>query len=74
MITIVSTILLSIMVYLTCGIGAATCFVCWGVNRVDASARNTSIAFRILLMPGCILFWPWILRCWIQSLVREKTA
>jgi len=45
----------------------ATAFVTRGVQRIDSGARGTGIAFRLLLIPGTIAFWPLLLRRWLSG-------
>lgn len=65
-------VVLVITVYLSVGLVIAIGFVGWGVSRVDPAARNASIAFRILLVPGCVALWPWILCCWKRAFAKEQ--
>ena len=69
--TIISTALLTVAVYVFIGVATAACFVCRGIGHVDPAARNTSIVFRMLLVPGCVALWPWILLWWKRALVKE---
>ena len=45
----------------------ALAFVCVGVNRIDAQAVGTGVAFRILIFPGSVAFWPLLLRRWVAG-------
>lgn len=36
-------------------------FALLGVGRADASARSSSLGFRLLVLPASVLLWPWVL-------------
>lgn len=48
------------------GIGAifALPFVLRGVDRIDPQAAGAPVMFRLLILPGTILFWPLLLVRW----------
>jgi hypothetical protein len=51
-------------VYASLGALFALAFVAAGVQRIDSQAKGSGLAFRILIFPGTIAFWPWLLhRC-----------
>lgn len=72
----ITIILLLAAVYLLLGLVFAIAFVINGVTLVDEGARNTGIAFRLIIIPGCILLWPVMLKKWItaQSTSHDKTT
>ena len=43
------------------GLLFATAFVWFGVPRLDSEARGSGIAFRLLILPGVVAFWPMLL-------------
>ncbi|MEO8658175.1 MAG: hypothetical protein ABI693_06880 [Bryobacteraceae bacterium] len=45
----------------------AIAFVTAGMERVDAQARRTGVAFRMAMLPGAAVFWPLLLRRWIKG-------
>ena len=45
------------------GCVVAAVFLLWGIDRVDPGATG-GYAFRPLLIPGVVLLWPAVLRCW----------
>lgn len=51
--------------------GAAFCvpFVARGVTRIDPQAAGSPIAFRLLIVPGTIVFWPLLLLRWAAGSV-----
>jgi hypothetical protein len=42
---------------------------CFGVQRIDSSARGwRNLGFRLLMIPGLTLLWPWLIkRVWLGA-------
>jgi hypothetical protein len=53
--------------YLLCGVLFAIPFVAKGVSAIDEGARGTKLGFRIIILPGSIVFWPLLLSKWIKA-------
>ncbi|PYT74035.1 MAG: hypothetical protein DMG39_04630 [Acidobacteria bacterium] len=55
--------------YLYAALGAvfALAFVTVGVKRIDSQANGSGTAFRLLIFPGAVAFWPLLLRRWIAG-------
>jgi hypothetical protein len=70
--TILNSILLIAGIYLLCGLSFAIPFVIKGVSKVDESAHGGSMGFRIIIIPGAIVFWPVLLRKWIRAIKQPK--
>jgi hypothetical protein len=64
---IIEIILFIIVVYLFCGLVFAIPFVLKGVTAIDEGAHGSSIGFRIIIIPGVIIFWPFLLKKWINT-------
>jgi len=64
---IIEIILFIIVVYLFCGLVFAIPFVLKGVTAIDEGAHGSSIGFRIIIMPGVMIFWPFLLKKWIKA-------
>lgn len=45
-------------------------FVTRGLGRVDPDSRESNWGLRLILIPGCLIFWPRLLRLWVGG-VRE---
>jgi hypothetical protein len=60
------TLLGLILIYLTCGLVFGVAFVAIGVGRLDEAAHGTSITFRLLILPGTIVFWPLLAAWWLK--------
>jgi hypothetical protein len=52
-------------VYAAVGVLFAVAFVIIGVSRVDPVAKNSTVGFRLIVLPGAALLWPLLLRRWI---------
>lgn len=53
--------------YVLFGLLPALAFVLVGAGRIDAGARGTSPAFRVVILPGALLLWPLVLRRWLGA-------
>ena len=53
--------------YLLCGVLFAIPFVIKGVSAIDEGAQGTKLGFRIIILPGSIVFWPLLLSKWIKA-------
>ena len=51
-------------IYGAAGVLFAAAFVTHGVARVDPLAAGTSLSFRLLIVPGTVVFWPLLLLRW----------
>ena len=52
--------------YLAIGFAFAIAFVIRGVGRIDPAAREGSLGFRLLILPGCAALWPILARNWLR--------
>jgi len=50
--------------YLACGLLFAIPFGWKGVGAVDPRAAHSSWRFRLIILPGVMIFWPGLLRRW----------
>ena len=60
-------ILLIAAAYLLCGFVFAIAFVIKGISVVDEGAHGASTGFRIIILPGVIVFWPPLLSKWLVA-------
>lgn len=60
-------------IYLLIGFVFAILFVIWGVTKIDESASGSSIGFRLIIIPGSAVFWPFLLKKWIQAQKANKS-
>jgi len=64
---IIEILLLIVVVYLLCGFIFSIPFVIKGITAIDEGAHGSSIGFRIIIMPGVIVFWPFLLKRWVNA-------
>jgi hypothetical protein len=38
-----------------------------GLNKIDDGAHGSTIGFKIIIIPGVIVFWPVLLSKWIKE-------
>lgn len=67
---ILSVILLITASYLSAGLLFAVVFVLKGVTRIDEAAKGSGWGFRLIIIPGTIVFWPLLLKKWVM--VKEN--
>ena len=70
---IVTIIFSIIAVYCLAGLAFAIPFVIRGVNKIDEGARHSTVGFRIIIIPGVIVFWPLLLKKWIHAAKTNLT-
>lgn len=66
-VTILSIILIAIAVYLFAGIVFTIFFQAKGLSKIDEGVHGSSWGFRIIIIPGCILFWMVLLKKWMKA-------
>lgn len=64
---IIKLILAAAGLYLVFGLLFAIVFVSKGVEKLDEGAHGASLGFRIIIIPGTMVFWPLLLRKWIKA-------
>jgi hypothetical protein len=67
LVTIVSVVLAVFAIYFAVGILFTIPFQVKGLRKIDEGAHGSSIGFRIIIIPGCIIFWPILLERWIEA-------
>jgi hypothetical protein len=53
--------------YAAAGVAFALLFVWRGVTRTDPIAATSPWTFRVLILPGCAIFWPLLLVRWASG-------
>ena len=64
---IIEIILFILAIYLLCGLLFVIPFVIKGVNAIDEGAHGVKWSFRIIIIPGTIVFWPFLLNKWMVT-------
>ena len=60
-VSVAQLIIVIVKGYLVLGLIFAIPFIVFGIQRVDPSAKNSTIPFRLMVLPGITLFWPLLL-------------
>jgi hypothetical protein len=68
---IITALLLLTALYLFCGFVFALAFVTKGVDKTDEGSRGAGVGFRIIIIPGTMVFWPVLLKKWIAASKQE---
>ena len=63
----VEIILIIVAVYLLVGVLFVIPFLMKGLNKIDEGAYGSTIGFKIIIIPGVIVFWPVLLSKWMKS-------
>ena len=58
---IANVILLAVATYIAIGVAFGLYFIFRGINRFDHAAAGAAISFRLLVLPGAVGLWPWLL-------------
>jgi len=64
---IATVLLIALAIYLACGLVFAIPFTLMGVKRIDPHAAHGSWGFRLLIIPGTMVFWPLLLKRWLNG-------
>jgi hypothetical protein len=65
--TLARALVFLVELHLACGLVFALFFVTRGAGVVDPAARTGTRGFRVLLVPGSALLWPWLLARWLRA-------
>lgn len=69
----VEVLLIIAAIYLALGVLFVIPFLMKGLNKVDEGANGSTIGFKIIIIPGVIVFWPALLKRWIKNLKHGGT-
>jgi hypothetical protein len=64
---IINLILAIVGIYLICGFVFALAFIFRGVQVIDEGARDSTLGFKIIIIPATMVLWPLLLVKWIKS-------
>ena len=63
----VEILLIIAAIYLALGVLFVIPFLMKGLNKVDEGAHSSTIGFKIIIVPGVIVFWPVLLSKWMKK-------
>ena len=64
---LVDIILIIVAVYLFAGLVFAIPFIIRGVTKIDERAQGSKWGFRVIIIPGTMVFWPLLLKKWLKA-------
>lgn len=59
-------------VYALFGVAVGVATVLFGLTRIDPVMRSSSLAARMLMLPGSVTLWPLMLTKWLSA--RKTTT
>ena len=62
----VEILLIIAAIYLVLGVLFVIPFLIKGLNKIDEGAHGSTISFKIIIIPGVIVFWPLLLKKWMK--------
>jgi hypothetical protein len=65
-------ILYTVAAYLAVGLGFSVPFLIKWIHQVDETSQETDWTFKLTILPGCIAFWPVLLRKYLQSKSEQQ--
>lgn len=70
---IVNVLLIIVALYLVLGLVFAVAFITKGVTKIDEGAHGATWGFRVIIIPGTIVFWPFLFKRWVKAVkTREQ--
>jgi hypothetical protein len=60
-------ILYFILAYLFIGVVFAIVFLSLLIQRLDEASEGTSWGFKLMIFPGCVIFWPLLLQKYLRA-------
>lgn len=64
---VITFILLAVAIYLVLGLLFSLFFLRKGLTKVDASTEGTNWIFKLLILPGLLVFWPLFFYKWNKT-------
>ena len=71
--SMVEIILTLVAVYLLLGVLFVIPFLMKGLSKIDEGVNGSTIGFKIIIIPGVIVFWPVLLKSWVKNLKHGGT-
>ncbi len=60
------------LLYLALGVVFAVAFSMRGAAMIDPGARNPTLGFRFMIVPGVAALWPYLLYRWVMVAREEQ--
>ena len=70
----VDILMIIVLIYLTLGVLFVIPFLLKGLTKVDEGAHGGTIGFKIIIIPGVIVFWPVLLSKWMRSTKTNRQS
>ena len=70
--TIVLFVFVMLGIYLLAGVLFSMVFIVKGLNKMDEGAVESGIGFKLIILPGCIVLWPLLLKKWWRSSANNR--
>jgi hypothetical protein len=67
----VEVLIIIVLIYLLLGVFFVVPFLLKGLTKIDKGAHGGTIGFKIIIIPGVIVFWPILLNKWIKANATE---
>ena len=64
---VISFLFLIAGIYLIAGLLFAIVFLLKGLEKVDEGAHGATWGFKLIIIPGIMALWPFLLKKWIKS-------
>ncbi len=64
---ILQWIFTGIAIYLIIGLIFAIAFVVRGASLIDEGAHKSSFGFKLIIIPGTMVFWPLLFKKWLKA-------
>ena len=63
----IEILLIIAAIYLALSVLFVIPFLIKGLNKIDEGAPGSTIGFKIIIIPGVIVFWPVLLSKWMKK-------
>jgi len=71
---VLNSILGLVGLYVLCGLVFAIPFVLKGAGTIDPVAKEGTWGFKVLVIPGVLVFWPILARRWMSGATHPPEA
>ncbi len=61
-----------ILFYLLCGLLFSALLFIKGIDRIDPAARHTGFGFRLIVLPGLIALWPFLVKKFLTAIKKNR--